>query len=273
MSQQHQAEVSSGARFRFGRNWAIFLNSFTEERLVAAEKSLRDMLCLETLDGLTFLDIGSGSGLFSLAARRLGAKVVSFDFDPDSVACTKTLRQAHFPEDANWRVEEGSVLDEGYMSALGSYDVVYSWGVLHHTGDMDRALLVAGKAVKPGGKLFIAIYNDQGVISRYWTIVKQTYNRNAVGRVVMVLLHAPYLFGLRVFVRFLTGKGRLERGMAIWRDVIDWLGGYPYEVARPERIFRLFRDRGFELRELVTCGGRMGCNEYVFRLTMKPKKN
>jgi 2-polyprenyl-6-hydroxyphenyl methylase/3-demethylubiquinone-9 3-methyltransferase len=53
--------------------------------------------------------------------------------------------------------------------------------------------------------------------------------------------------------------------MSIYRDVVDWIGGFPFETAKPETIFRFYRDRGFVLEELTTCGSRHGCNEFVFR--------
>lgn len=267
MSQKHRDEVAAGARFRFGENWARFLEDIDEVRLQKAEESLRDMLGVADLRGLHFLDIGSGSGLFSLAARRLGASVHSFDFDPESVACTRMLREKYFAGDSEWHIEEGSVLDDSYMAALGTFDIVYSWGVLHHTGDMTRALDNAAMAVSPGGKLFIALYNDQGLISRYWTFVKKAYNRNPLLRALMIVVHTPYLYCLRWLVRKVSGRSSVERGMALWRDMIDWLGGYPFEVSTPAQIFKLHRDRGFALQALVSCGGRMGCNEYVFERT------
>lgn len=262
---QHASEIESGSRFKFGENWARFLTLMNEARIAEAEQSLRAMLGVETLEGRTFLDAGSGSGLFSLAARRLGARVLSFDYDPASVACTQEMRRRYRPDDTDWVIREGSVLDAAFLDTLGQCDVVYSWGVLHHTGAMHQALDNVARRVAPGGLLFVALYNDQGWISRYWTAVKRLYNRGAALRYAMIALHLPYLYGLRWLVRALTGRLRLERGMSIWRDMIDWLGGLPFEVARPEAVFRFYRDRGFALRELVTCGGRMGCNEYVFR--------
>lgn len=265
MSKQHGDEIAAGNRFAFGENWARFLAEFDESRVATAEQSLRDMLKLDTLAGKSFLDVGSGSGLFSLAARRLGASVHSFDYDPQSVACTCELKRRFYANDPEWTVEEGSALDSVYMASLGKFDVVYSWGVLHHTGDMDKALANVVPAVAEGGLLFIALYNDQGPISRYWTLVKVAYNKNAALRLLVIAVHAPYLYGLRWLVHALSGRAALERGMSLWRDMIDWLGGYPFEVARPETIFRRFHDQGFALQELRTCGGRMGCNEFVFR--------
>ena len=264
MSENHDAEVRQGKRFEFGANWARFLTTLNDERIKQAEQSLQTMLKIGDLDGKNLLDIGSGSGLFSLAAHRLGAKVHSFDYDPQSVACTRELRQRFFPNDPQWIVEEGSALDRDYLNRLGRFDVVYSWGVLHHTGAMWQALDNVASLVGPGGHLFIAIYNDQGVISRYWKIVKRMYVGNSVIKLPLLILHAPYLFGVRWIARLLANRLVLDRGMSLWYDMIDWIGGYPFEVATPELIFQFFKDRGFSLEKLKTCGGRHGCNEFVF---------
>jgi 2-polyprenyl-3-methyl-5-hydroxy-6-metoxy-1,4-benzoquinol methylase len=272
---QHSAEIASGERFEFGRNWNAFLSVLDDERILKAEESLREMLECETLDGKTFLDIGSGSGLFSLAARRLGASVHSFDYDPNSFACTQELRNRYFPNDPNWRVEQGSALDAAYLKGLGSFDVVYSWGVLHHTGDMWRALENAVLPVKPGGKLFIAIYNDTGSQARRWHWIKKTYCRlprllktpfalaailpdetRNLARTILSLRPMDYV---RSWTRYKNG-----RGMNRWHDIIDWVGGYPYEVATVDEIFDLYKARGFALTK-VKCGGvGLGCNEFVF---------
>src|SRR5499426_2822686 len=120
-------EIARGERFEFGKNWIRFLEGVWDEQIFTAESSLKRMLEIDSLAGLSFLDIGSGSGLFSLAARRLGARVVSFDYDPQSVACAAELRQRYFPGNAQWVVEEGSALDADYIAGLGKFDIVYSW--------------------------------------------------------------------------------------------------------------------------------------------------
>lgn len=272
---QHANEVNRGERFRFGENWSRFLAALDDERIREAEDSLRRMLETESLAGQSFLDIGSGSGLFSLAARRLGARVHSLDYDPQSVACTAELRRRYFPEDAAWTVEEGSALDTEYIKSLGSFDVVYSWGVLHHTGEMWRALDNAQHPVNPGGRLFIAIYNDTGTQAERWKWIKKTYNRlpSLLRPPFAVLAVAPNeikpalrsLITLRPqeYVRRWTRYNK-NRGMSRWRDILDWVGGYPYEVATPDEIFDFYRVRGFTLTKLKCGGVGLGCNEFVF---------
>jgi 2-polyprenyl-6-hydroxyphenyl methylase/3-demethylubiquinone-9 3-methyltransferase len=264
VSVDHEREIAQGNRFEFGRNWERFLNTLNEEKIEAAKESLRAMLQPRELKGGTFLDAGSGSGLFSLAARLLGATVFSFDYDSQSVACTSTLRRKFSGNDESWRIEQGSVLDKTYMSGLGQFDIVYSWGVLHHTGNMWSALDNVASCVARRGSLFIAIYNDQGWTSKYWAMVKRAYNKIPVLKPVLVFIHFPYLFGARFLARFMTGRLKLGRGMNLWHDMLDWIGGFPFEVARPEEILDFCRQRGFVLTRLRTCGGKFGCNEFVF---------
>lgn len=272
----HAGEVASGERFGFGKNWQAFLSRLNDERIQESEQALKAMLGRDSLVGVRFLDAGSGSGLSSLAARRLGATVVSFDYDPASVACTRELKRRYFPDDAAWSIEEGSVLDPGYLAQLGRFDVVYSWGVLHHTGQMYQALGNVAERVVPGGALFLSIYNDQGGWSRRWKRIKRVYNRlpGFLKLPYTILVMGPrelralaaHSIGLKpmAYVRSWTDYQK-ERGMSRWHDMTDWVGGYPFEVAKPEEVFDFYASRGFTLVKLKTCGGGLGCNEYVFR--------
>lgn len=269
----HAEELKKGERFEFGANWTRFLSVLDDERIEEAKKSLQKMLGVEHLQGKSLIDVGSGSGLFSLAARMLGATVHSFDYDPKSVACTRELRKRYFTDDPQWAVEEGSALDPTYLQGLGSFDIVYSWGVLHHTGQMNQALDNVVPLAKPGGLLFIAIYNDQGGTSRRWTKVKKLYCSGLPGRVLTRLVFYPYFAAGRLLADFIKGRNPLtsyaayksSRGMSVVHDWEDWLGGYPFEVAKPEDIFERYQRHGFDLLRLKTCAGGLGCNEFVFR--------
>jgi 2-polyprenyl-3-methyl-5-hydroxy-6-metoxy-1,4-benzoquinol methylase len=270
----HKREVARGERFEFGKNWQQFLRVLDETRVRQAEASLSSMLHEPSLEGRTFLDIGSGSGLFSLAARRLGARVHSFDYDADSVACADELRRRFFPDDGRWTIEQGSVLDRAYVRSLGQFDIVYSWGVLHHTGRMWEAIDTACEAVAPGGKLFIALYNDMGTRTTRWRAIKRLYNNIPKGLrpALTAVTIAPQEFKnlARAVVTGRPGDFARswstynDRGMNHWRDAVDWVGGYPYEVATPEAVFDFCRARGFDLLGLKCGGVGLGCNEFVF---------
>lgn len=273
MSEDWGKQVAGGQRFEFGANWARFLEQLNGESIRAAEESLTGLLGLDSLAGRSFLDAGSGSGLFSLAARRLGASVTSFDFDPSSVACTRHLRQSFHPEDPDWAVLEGSVLDADFLDGLPAFDIVYSWGVLHHTGSMWAAVDAASARVAPGGLFALALYNTQPLFTPVWKRVKRLYcSLPAPGKLLLAGGWATFSVVRGLGVDLLTGRNPLARyrtggsprGMDFWRDVVDWVGGHPFETARPDEVLAFLRSRGFELVNLHTVGGRLGCNEFVF---------
>jgi 2-polyprenyl-6-hydroxyphenyl methylase/3-demethylubiquinone-9 3-methyltransferase len=274
---------SNQTSFSFGANWQSFVNKMlTPERINDAIDSLRSFFGVNDFEGQTFLDVGCGSGLFSLAARKLGAKVHSFDLDPLSIACAAELKRRYFPEDEKWIIEQGNVLDVDYLNSLGQFDLVYSWGVLHHTGAMWQALENVIPMVVNGGKLYISIYNDQGNASRRWAALKKFYNQSSRPIKVSIVLMVGALWLIRSsLVRLVAfqnpppfkewAEKKKSRGMSVWHDLVDWVGGYPFEVAKPEEIFNFYREKEFELVRLQTCGGRSGCNEFVF--IRKPKGN
>ncbi|HZW18982.1 MAG TPA: class I SAM-dependent methyltransferase [Luteimonas sp.] len=260
-------------RFAFGRNWRSFLEVVDEGRIEESQHALQSSLGRERLDGWRVLDIGSGSGLSSLAMYRLGAKVVSFDFDQDSVICTHDLRERHAGESgSDWQVFAGSVLDGEFMRGLGDFDLVYAWGALHHTGRMWLAVDNAAARVKPGGVLLLALYNDQGWRSRAWWWIKRTYCAGWAGRALVGAIFYP-LFAAYAFTLDLRNgqrpgtharEYRRNRGMSLFHDWRDWLGGFPFEVAGPDVLHAHLAALGFEpVKELLAPG--WGCNEFVHR--------
>jgi SAM-dependent methyltransferase len=254
--------------FEFGQNWKRFAaGHLTRERIEIAKRCLLELLELSDLKGKSFLDIGSGSGLSSLAAFELGARcVTSFDLDPLSVETTEMLRQ-RVGNPGHWSVMRGSILDESFLASLKKADIVYSWGVLHHTGKMWKAIENAASLVDFDGILFIAIYTTTDR-SPYWIKTKQVYNKASPFRKrVMETRHILGLLGRRLvrgnsplsFIR----EYHKSRGMAFMTDVRDWLGGWPYEDAKIEEVLHFCRTR-INL-ELVNIRTGEANTEYVFR--------
>ena len=258
--------------FEFGQNWADFSRKLTETHLAHAVASLHRLLP-EGLDGRSFLDIGCGSGLSSVAAARLGAaRIEASDIDENSARTAEHVL-ARFAPDVPRRVRVASVFDLSPGSE-GLFDVVHSWGVLHHTGDMRRAVKVALSLVKPGGLFVVALYNKT-TLCRAWTVEKRIYSR-APGLVqklmqagfVALALPAKALMARRTPFAVIR-EYQSNRGMNYWNDVHDWLGGYPYESASPAEVDAMVgpdfvRERAFLVSARLGLFGA-GCNELVYR--------
>jgi len=269
--------------FAFGRNWQLFLQSIDEERIAIAQASLTEFLGLPDLRGKSFLDLGCGSGLFSYAAYKLEAeRIVSFDLDPFSVECCKFLHQKA-KQPPHWEVRTGSILDEGFVSSLGTFDVVYAWGVLHHTGKMWDAIGNAARLVNPGGYFYVALYNkitgrngSASWIHSFWLKVKRLYNAHpALGLYVFEPLAMSAYLAMVVAKRenpvTHVKNYRSNRGMSWRTDAKDWLGGYPYEFATVEEVFTFVKRRfpDYNLLNVKTTGGR-GLNWYLFQRAEGP---
>ena len=262
--------TTSDGAFDFGSNWHSFLSSITNERILIAEQHLQSVLQLGNmgLAGKTFLDVGSGSGLFSLAAYRLGGKVLSFDLNPLAVTCARELRAMYGGNADDWAIVEGDMLDASFLHSLGRFNVVYAFGSLHHTGNMWQALRDVVGCIAPKGQLYLGIYNDQGMRSRMWKLVKQTYCTGTAGKLVIESMFMPYYF-----VRFCIASVKLRRnqfahyktnrGMSAFHDWRDWLGGLPFEVASFNAVTNTVSDMGFWVAWAMPTKGA-GNNQWTF---------
>jgi 2-polyprenyl-3-methyl-5-hydroxy-6-metoxy-1,4-benzoquinol methylase len=259
-------------QFAFGENWADYARTIGDPELTEAKQALLKLLPAEELAGRSFLDIGSGSGLHSLAALDLGcSKLVAVDLDENSVATTRALLSRHAPQ-RSWDCRQKSVFDLEPQRD-GRFGVVYSWGVLHHTGNMRLAIERATAMVEPGGYFVVALYRKTRFCG-FWKVEKRLYSR--APRLVQKAVQAVYV---AAFSAALTLKGesavehfgqQRERGMSWRHDVHDWLGGYPYESIAADDAVALLRQLGFSLvRSFVKppSVGRFGtgCDEFVFR--------
>lgn len=255
--------------FTFGKNWKSFIKLITPEKIEQAKESLTNFL--GNIEGKRFLDLGCGSGLFSLAAYKLGATVVSIDIDEDCVECAKQIRAREQIDKYKWQVHKSDLFDMSI--GHNKFDIVYSWGVLHHTGRMWDALRKVIEFIKPNGLLYIAIYNDfKGfpLSSKSWAKVKRFYNKTIWGnKKVMELIYIAFIVcGLLVKfknpISYIKNYSKNNRGMSFSCDVRDWLGGYPYEYSSIKTITLFYTKKGFSLINLIPTK-REGCNQYLFQ--------
>jgi 2-polyprenyl-6-hydroxyphenyl methylase/3-demethylubiquinone-9 3-methyltransferase len=259
------------SHFEFGQNWQNYAKTIDSTRIASAVQGLQKLFPAG-LSGKSFLDIGCGSGLHSLAALLLGASsVLATDLDENSVSTARAVLAAHFPG-GRWTAEIKSVFDMTPQE-VGTYDVVYSWGVLHHTGDMWRAIETAAKLVNPGGQFALAIYSAT-TLDPVWKIEKRGYAKApkalqwAMRQAFIAALFSAQLLRGRNPVSLVT-RAR-ARGMNFSHDVHDWLGGYPYDSATADelhdRVCRLgfSEERSFRIPPSSGVFGS-GCHEFVFK--------
>ena len=261
--------------FSFGQNWQNFLKNLNSNHIKQAKLSLADFLKPYQIKNKTFIDIGCGSGLSSLAAFLLNAKkVISLDIDIASINCTKQIKTKQ-GNPKNWAIKQGSILNRKFLKTLPKFGIVYSWGVLHHTGDMYTAIDNATSLVEPNGLLFIAIYNDfqtrfHGGTSKFWLKVKKKYNQSSplVKKIFFLFFAAYNILG----ITFISSQNPIfyiknyhhKRGMSWHHDIIDWLGGYPYEFATPDKIINHLGSKNFLCQKMKFNNG-IGCNQFLFK--------
>jgi 2-polyprenyl-3-methyl-5-hydroxy-6-metoxy-1,4-benzoquinol methylase len=266
MINRHQQEVMSGTRFEFGKNWKDFLNTVSETEIQKAAADIKRWLQTESLKGKRIIDIGSGSGIHSYVFYLMNAEeLISFDYDTDSVEATKKIWQNAGSPD-NWKITQGSILDTEFANSLGKFDIIYSWGVLHHTGNMWKAIENASSLLNANGIFWISIYQKGPAYPRHLKL-KLKYNASSpAGKKIMI-----YSSVCKIMIkRVLSGKNpfkwnqKTDRGMNVYHDLIDWLGGLPYEVADKNEIEKFCNERNLKLEkaEIVTEGG---CSNYLFR--------
>ena len=277
MKTDWEKEIKRGNRFRFGENWTNFIKDTLDENTINGAIDSTQIALKNaglSFENLNIIDIGCGSGLFSLVALRLGAKhVTCFDYDPDSVNCTRELLNSQKFSEDNFTCMEGDILDEKFIKSLGKFDLVYSWGVLHHTGNLNKAIRNAAVLVRDRGSLFVALY-QKTFLDYFWKIEKKLYSRS--NQSIQSIISFLWITKTKISFAFkglsfdeMVSSYKSKRGMNYYKNVHDWLGGYPYEGISPKNYIDLISSLGFEKSYLSLPGKywslSSGCNEYIFR--------
>ena len=259
-------------RFDFGSNWEAFSEQRIDtQRVAVAVQSLKSLLQRDALNGMSFLDVGCGSGLFSIAAYRLGAShVTGIDINPRCIEVSERNRDRLAPG-APITFKSASALSPESLEGLGVFQLVYAWGSLHHTGAMWEAIRNVAAHVSPRGMLVLAIYNKH-ITSPVWKAIKWLYNHlPRFAQRLMIVLFAGIIYAAK-FIVTRHNPLKKERGMDFWYDVIDWVGGYPYEYATLEELEKFISAQGFLLHRRVMAQVPTGCNEFVFQRVIQQIK-
>lgn len=238
--------LSDSGEFSFGFNWVDYVQKILSEPIIEIHRQDLNRIYDEAgldIKGLNIIDIGSGSGLSSLALLRLGAKSIhSIDVDPYSVEASKLTKFKFGNNAENWNIEHKSVFDND----LGKYDLVYTWGVLHHTGDLSRAIDQAVNSVADNGYLHVALYRSGPNYPAHLAQKQYFASLDRKGKIEYLYNYTggnPYMFNLD------------NRGMNTFHDALDWLGGLPYEVYNPDELnVRLSNFKRIYFRD-GNCGG------------------
>ncbi|HEX2957324.1 MAG TPA: class I SAM-dependent methyltransferase [Chitinispirillaceae bacterium] len=258
-------------QFDFGKNWASFSRSaLSTIRIETARNDFNNLFSGIPLKGKTFLDIGFGQGLSLLFANEAGAVTVGNDINPSCYDAINESARFFNLSSITFPLILGSILEnttiENIQRALERkmlFDIVHSWGVLHHTGGMYDALSKAMNLVARGGYFVIAIYNYH-YTSLLWRFIKLIYCKShPCLKKLMITVFYPLIAAAKFAV---TGKNpfKKDRGMNFYYDVIDWIGGYPYEYASKQKIINYCEEYGFTCIRCVDADVPTGCNQFVF---------
>lgn len=259
--------------FDFGQNWSDFSRiALTPEKAQSALSEFTDLTRDIDISGKSFLDIGFGQGLSLLSAAALGAKVVGNEINTKCIEAIEVSSQ-YFPEISlsDISIVIGSILDKTVVDEIKrespngyGFDIVHSWGVLHHTGAMRDAIRNAAALVSPGGYFILALYNRHWT-SPIWTWIKTLYNKSpAPIRKLLIRFFYPIVWTAKLFVTRKNPK-RQSRGMDFYYNLVDWIGGYPYEYISIDKVDSVIKELGFKKINTKPCQVPTGCNEFVFQ--------
>jgi len=268
-------------RFKFGENWSNYSSSVNLEKIELAKKDI--IRLVGDVSNKSVIDIGCGSGIHTVAFIQLGVKsIVSFDYDLKSVETTKKLVKKFCYKKSKYKVFQADILNIDSLSGLNKrkFDIVYSWGVLHHTGSMFEAIISTTKFLKDNGILVLGLY-VKTKLCNFWYYEKKIFNKY---KFLQPLIKLPFLFFLIIGLSLKKRSSpykiihdyKKQRGMSIIFDVNDWLGGFPYESIDDNSLLNFLKLKGFKIVRKFNTNSRIGffgaaCGEWVLKKNIKKK--
>jgi SAM-dependent methyltransferase len=258
----------------FGFQWHRYARTWMDdENRRDAEVTFRKQTGFtpEELSGKLVLDVGCGMGRFAEVATRWGAHVVGIDLSAAAEAAARNLSDREFVP------LQADVFALPF--APGTFDCIYSVGVLHHTPDCEKAFKGLPRYLKPGGHIAIWVYSGYNKWYRFTDIYRKVTHRLSAQTLHKFLRVAvPILYSVDRGLRMLPLVGRQLAGAVhhvFWvsrqtdpeRRVLatfDWYSPKYQSKHTYEQVFRWFESCGLEelhvIEEPVAVKGRKPTN-------------
>lgn len=200
---------------------------------------------LATEDKLRVLDVGCGDGIHAVALQGIVERGMRFSgIDASEEALRQARNRVEGSGQTDWNFGVANALHLPYADE--SFDVVFSYGVLYYTGDMERGFKEMVRVCRSGGLVGLWVFPEaHGVLGRLFKLTRQVCH--AAGPVVskaIVNCIVPFLPMLPV-------RSGVSLSNASWRQCAEVIAvnllPEHFEFSSPDRVLRWFRDLGLEV--------------------------
>ncbi|MFQ6107920.1 MAG: class I SAM-dependent methyltransferase [Candidatus Aminicenantales bacterium] len=206
------------------------------------------------------LDAGCGTGVFSIIFARMGAlSVVGIDISKRSLE--RAQRQADQLGLQNATFQKVNMLRLPFTDAC--FDIVWSWGSVHHTADPFGCLAELIRVLKPGGSLLVAVYRRTGL-----TFLHETLRKG------LIRLPSKYWIPFSRFLSLVAAPGislfkkrdKSRKGEKLEQLLFDWFFVPIRHSYLPEEIKSFLVKRGLVIKKYLPFSGRFNStSNFIFK--------